>query len=220
MNKIIYPLMVMAFVTGCSSTPKSVTEDQNQAIVNHLAKGKQIIGKDFEEKFTKEGLINGDYVAIGSYETNQLQNVKHFAQLRAEEDSKNKLFNTAPTEYKKIVQSAISTVNGSIEAEKVSISVTEVQALTGLTSGFNDSQCVQYANPTQDLKYEYSYECRAITRVPASNLMKAYKYTLDKKYSVREDNSIKEMLKQQLMEKVLDKPQASVQNINSSTLAQ
>lgn len=198
MNKIIYPLMVMALIAGCSSAPKSPVEENNQAVINHLAKGKQVIGKDFEERFSKEGLVNGDYVAIGSFEAKHSGSDLAFAKLKAEEDSKSRLLNSAPTEFKKVIQNAISSVSGTNDVEKVTISVSEVQALTGLTSNISDVQCVRYSNPTEDLKYEYSTECRVITRVPASNLLKAYNYTLDKKYSMKQESAIKDLLHKQL----------------------
>lgn len=208
MNKLLLLTLATSFIFGCSTAPKSQVEENNDAVVKHLSKGKQVIGKDFDDKFNKEGLINGEYVAIGSYIGTKNTSHPSFGILRAEEDSKSKLLNSAPTEFKKVVQNAISTVNGSNEVDNVTITVGEVQALTGLNSGFNDRQCVTYANPTEDLKYEYIVECRVITRVPATNLMKAYNYTLDKKYSVKEDSAIKEILKQQLMDKILDKPVA------------
>lgn len=209
MIKIILPLMVIALISGCSSTPQQKIEDQNEQVISHLEKGKRVIGKDFDEKFTHDGLMNGDYVAVGSYKTDDQfsNNMNHL--LRAGEDARSKLITSAPTEIKKIIQSAISTISNSHEADQVQISVTEVQALTGMSSGLNDSQCVKFAEPTQDMKFKYTTECRVLVRVPASNLMKAYNYTLDKKYSVKEDNQIKEIMRQQLMEKVLEKPLAS-----------
>lgn len=199
-------LALLVLMVGCSTTPQQKVEDQNDKIIAHLEKGKRIIGKDFDEKFTKEGLINGEYVAIGSHSSTKNTANSAFAYVKAEEDSKSKLLNSAPTEFKKVIQNAISTISGTNEVDHVTITVAEVRALTGLSSGFNDRQCVTFANPTEDLKYEYIVECRVLTRVPASNLMKAYNYTLDKKYSVKEDNQIKDILKQQLMDKVLDQP--------------
>lgn len=203
--------MVMALIVGCSSTPQQKIEDQNEQVISHLEKGKRIIGKDFDEKFAHDGLINGDYVAVGSYKTDDQfsNNMNHL--LRAGEDARSKLITSAPTEIKKIIQSAISTISNSHEADQVQITITEVQALTGMSSGLNDSQCVKFAEPTQDMKFKYTTECRVLVRVPASSLMKAYNYTLDKKYSVKEDNQIKEIMRQQLMEKVLEKPLASKQ---------
>lgn len=209
MNKFIYPLMVTITLAGCSTAPLQKVEDQNEQVIAHLEKGKRIIGKDFEEKFTHDGLINGEYVAVGSFKTDdQFSNNFHHL-LKASEDARSKLITSAPTEIKKVIQSAVSTVSGSYEADQIQITVTEVQALTGMSSGLNDSQCVKYAEPTQDLKYKYTTECRALIRVPASSLLKAYNYTLDKKYSVKEDSQIKDILKQQLMDKILDKPVAS-----------
>lgn len=204
-------LLITLSIVGCSTTPQQKVENQNDAVISHLEKGKRVIGKDFEDRFNKEGLINGDYIAIGTFETTN-NNAQRFSMvLKAEEDSKSRLLNSAPTEFKKVVQNAISTVSGSNDAEKVTITVSEVQALTGLNSNLNDIQCVKFAMPTEDLKYEYSTECRVITRVPASNLLKAFNYTMDKKYSLKDEAGIKDILKEQLMQKVLDKPIESIQ---------
>lgn len=203
---LISLLFSLVFIVGCSTTPQQKVEDQNERVISHLEKGKRVIGKDFDEKFLRDGLINGEYVAVGSFVSNDqfTNNMNHL--LRAGEDARSKMITSAPTEIKKVVQSAISTLSGTNEAEQIQISVSEVQALTGMSSGINDSQCVKFAEPTQDMKYRYSTECRVLVRVPASNLMKAYNYTLDKKYSVKEESQIKEIMKQQLMDKVLDKP--------------
>jgi len=201
MNKIFYPLLVMTLIAGCSSAPKSQVEENNQAVVNHMAKGKQPIGKDFDEKFTKEGILNGEYVAIGMYTGYENESMM---KLKAEEDSKTRLLNSAPTEFKKVIQNAISTATGTNNVEKVTITIAEVHALTGLNSNLSDSQCVKYSIPTEDLKYKYETECRVITRVPSSNLMKAYSYTMDKKYSIKEESAIKDILKEQLAQKLLE----------------
>lgn len=204
MNKIIFPLMVMTLVSSCSSQPKSHADIENDAVVEHIAKGKKLLGKDFDARFEKDGIINGEYVAIASVKGNINDNDKQLLTLAAS-DAKAKLFESAPQEFKKVVQSAFSSSsgdNGSVDS--VSISVNEVQALTGVMSNFNDSQCVTYAIPNSDMKYTYEKECRVIYRVPGSNLLKAYKFTLDKKYGVKEENAIKDILRKQLSEKVLD----------------
>lgn len=203
---LISLIFSLVFIVGCSTTPQQKVENQNDAIISHLEKGRRVIGKDFDERFNRDGLINGEYVAVGSFETQDQFNNNFHHLLKAGEDARSKLINSAPTEIKKVIQSAISTVAGSYEADQVQITVSEVQALTGMSSGLNDSQCVKFAEPTQDLKYKYVTECRVLVRVPASNLMKAYNYTMSKKYSVTEDTQIKDILRQQLLDKIVDKP--------------
>lgn len=197
--------MVVSLIAGCSSAPKSTIESQNDAVVAHLAKGKKALGQDFDQKFEKDGIINGEYVSIATIKGSVNDNEKQLLAL-ASADAKAKLLESAPLEFKKVVQNALSTAsgdNGSVDS--VAISVNEVQALTGLMSNFNDSQCVSYAVPNSDLGYNYIKECRVIFRVAGANLMKAYKYTLDKKYGMKEESAIKDILKKQLMDKVLDK---------------
>lgn len=208
-------LLLIGLVTlaSCSSTPQNKIDSQNELVIEHMAKGKKAIGQDFDSKFQKDGLIGGEYLAIASITDNVDKNDR-MLQVLAEAEARSRLLNGAPTEFKKVIQSAISTSmgdNGSVD--NVGITVTEVKALTGLSSSFNDTQCVKYAVPNSNLNYDYTKECRVIVRVPASELMKAYKYTLDKKYGVKEQSAIQELLKKQLTDKLLD------QSSNSHTEA-
>lgn len=203
MKIIILSLLVT--LVSCSSVQKTGQEDVDAVIV-HMSKPKVTVGKDWDDKFKKDGLLNGEFVAIGSI-TNSINSHEGNMKVMAESDATSKLLTSAPTEFKKIVQRAISSVdggNGSFEQNHVSI--TEVRALTGLKSGFDDVQCVTTASPNTDLKYDFVKECRVLIRVPASNLMKAYAYTLDKKYGVKEQNEIKEVLNKELLNIITPKP--------------
>lgn len=208
-------LLILSIITlsACSSTPQSRIDNQNDLIVEHMAKPKRVIGSDFDSRFEKDGLIGGEFVAIASIVDDINKNNKQMQTL-AEADARSRLLNSAPTEFKKVIQSAISTStgdNGSVE--NIGITITEVKALTGLTSTFNDVQCVKYATPNNHMNYDYQKECRVIVRVPASELMKAYQYTLDKKYGVKVQSAIQDLLKKQLSEKLTDEPsRASASN--------
>ena len=213
---IVMSLLVLA---SCSSVPKT-GDNQADAVIAHMSKPKAVIGKDFDEKFKRDGLINGEFVAIGSV-INSVNYHEGNMRIMAEADATSKLLTSAPTEFKKIVQRAISSLdgtNGSVEQNH--ISVTEVRALTGLKTQFDDVQCVNTATPNTDLKYDFLNECRVIMRVPASNLMKAYNYTLDKKYGIEEQAAINQMLKQQLFEKALDKPAPQINTIQAPVVKQ
>lgn len=197
-------LGLMALVS--CSTPPTKFDIQNDLVLDHMAKGKKVIGQDFDSKFNQDGLIGGEYIAIASITDKINKNDKQMLTL-AEADARSRLLNSAPTEFKKVIQNVISTStgdNGSVD--NIGITVTEVKALTGLTSSFNDVQCVKYSIPNSDMGYDYSKECRVIVRVPAPELMKAYSYTMDKKYGVKEQSAIQELLKKQLSDKLLDQP--------------
>jgi len=192
-------------LTACSSVPK--TGDQaTDAVIAHMSKPKAVIGKDWDDKFKRDGLIGNEITAIGST-TSHVNHHEGSMRLTAEADATSKLLTSAPTEFKKIVQRAISSVdenNGT--TDQVHVSVTEVRALTGLKTNFDDVQCVVSATPNTDLKYDFLKECRAIMRVPSSSLMKAYSYTLDSKYGIKEQGDIREALQKQLMQKLTDEP--------------
>lgn len=188
-------------LVSCSSAPvpKSPVDTQNENIINHMSKGKKIIGKDFESKFQEDGFINGEFVAIGSVKAHYTTNEKAMISM-ASMEAKSTLLESAPSEYKKIIQNALSYVNNNNGTQdSVGIYITEVKALTGIRVNFSDTQCVLYAEPKVDVNYEYIRECRAIARVPATNLDIAYKYTMDRKYKIEEQIKLKEIMSKQLM---------------------
>lgn len=203
-------LLILGLIglVSCSSTQKT-GDQQTDAVLSHLQKGKTFIGgQDFDEKFKRDGFINGDYLMISSVIENEYGNEVKMRKL-GEAESMSRLLQSAPTDYKGAIQRAISSMdedNGSFSAS--SIAVTEVKALTGLKSNFDDFQCRTYAIPTADLKFKISKECRTIMRVPASNLMKSFKITLDKKYGIKDDELI-EVLKKDLLG---EEPKAVTQN--------
>ena len=213
-------LMVLGVIglASCSSVPRT-GHQETDAVISHMSKPKSVIGKDWEEKFKKDGLINGEYVAIGSV-TSHVNDNEGRLKLAAEADATSRLLTSAPTEFKKIVQRAISTVDSSYgSADQVHISVTEVKALTGLKTSFDDTQCVTTATPNTDLKYDFLKECRTIMRVPSSNLTKAYSYTLDKKYGIKEQNEIKEALNKQLFKQIGGEPERVTASEQDSPVA-
>lgn len=200
-------LIGLTALASCS-TPPTKTDLQNDLVVEHMNKPRKVIGQDFDPRFEKDGLIGGEYIAIASI-TDKIDKNDKVMQVLAEADARSRLLNSAPTEFKKIIQSAVSTSTGDNgNVENIGITVTEVKALTGLASNFNDAQCVKFATPNHNLNYDYTKECRVIVRVSASELMKAYSYTLDSKYGIKEKSAIQELLKKQLTEKLLE-PQAS-----------
>lgn len=194
-------------VVSCSSVNKTgdVTTDK---VIAHMSQEPKVMGKDWDEKFKKDGLINGEYIAIGSATTMDLDYLQKPLRVNAESDATSRLLRSAPSDFKKIVQKAINTLYGDEGSTQESqIMVTEVKSLTGMKSNFDDIQCVTTAVPSQDLKYRYVKECRVILRVPATNLAQAYDYTLDKKYGIKKNE-----VNQLLMEELKGSSQRSVAN--------
>jgi hypothetical protein len=196
-----FPLALLSLSTlmACSTAPKSVHENRHELILTHMAQEKKFLGSQFEPKFEKDGILNGEYVAIASIKGPIAENEKQLLTMAAA-DAKATLLESAPQQFKRVVQSAISTtIGGNGTVDSSAISVNEVRALTGVTVNFADTQCVKYALPNEHLGYDYIKECRAIARVPAANLTRAFKYTLDKKYADLEgSNSVKEVLLKEL----------------------
>lgn len=181
-------------LVSCSSTNKT-GNPQADTVIAHMSQEPRIMGKGWDEKFLKDGLINGEYIAIGSATTQDLDHLQKPLRVNAESEATARLLRSAPSDFKKIIQRAINTLDGDEGSTQESqIMITEVKSLTGIKSNFDDTQCVTSALPKQDLSYKYVKECRVIVRVPAVNLAKAYDYTLDKKYGIQRKNQIDEIL--------------------------
>lgn len=202
--RMLKAIMLVSLVGLVSCASSNKTGDQGtDAVIAHLSKGPVVIGKDWEEKFTKDGTIGDELVAIGSKkDSNSMK--EETMKVFAETDSTSRLLSSAPTEFKKIVQRAISTVTGDESVDINSYSVTEVKALTGMKTQFSDTQCVKTATPTMDLKYSFTTECRAIVRVPLANLAKAYNFTLARKYGISEQSDIQKKIKEEMMKEMFD----------------
>ncbi len=192
---IVISLLALA---ACSSTPKT-GDGPTDAILAHLSKGKTVVGKDWDSRFLKDGLVNGEYTAIGKVASDINRNetsLKSLAQSKAVDT----LLMSAPTDYKRIIQSALSSSDNSDgSVEEVTISIKEVKALTGMKTEFGDFQCVTYAEPNNELKYDMKKECRAIVRIPASHLAEAYQFTLKNKYGI-EQNSLQSKVRENILE--------------------
>lgn len=67
-------LIGLVTFTSCSSTPQNKIDSQNELVVEHMAKGKKVIGQDFDSKFQKDGLIGGEYLAIAAITDNADKN--------------------------------------------------------------------------------------------------------------------------------------------------
>ncbi len=181
-------------LVSCSSTDRKNTVSTDE-LVAHMSQEPKVIGKDWDPKFLKDGFINGEYVAIGSSNSSNLDYYNRPARVLAESVAMGRLLKSAPTDFKRIVQSAINTANGDQgNVQESQISITEVRALTGIKSNFDDVQCVTTGEPNRNMNYNFYRECRVILRVPSEELMKAYDFTLDNKYSIKQKNDIKNLM--------------------------
>ena len=197
--KTVSLIALLIFLVSCASTNKT-GDAQTDALIAHMSQPERVIGKDWEEKFTKDGFIGGDYVAIGSSTSRDIDYYQKPLRVNAESDATARLLRSAPSDFKKIVQKVINTLDGDEGSTQESqIMITEVKSLTGMKSNFDDIQCVTTAKPNQNMKYTFTKECRVIVRVPVSNLMKAYDYTLERKYSIKKQNQIESLLQQEML---------------------
>lgn len=206
MKTFITIFLLIGFVS-CSSVPK--TGDQStDKVIAHIAEGPKVIGKDFDEKFTKDGFVNGEYIAIGTATATSVNYNTKSLRLSAETDAMTRLLRSAPTDFKRIVQKVLNSVaNNDGASSETAVSITEVRALTGLRSNYDDIQCVQTAIPLENGRWGFEKECRMILRIDAVKLNEAYDYTLSSKYSIKRKNEIEDMVNKELINKTnsLDK---------------
>lgn len=195
--KSLFILFLLLGVVSCSSTKTG--DSASDALIAHMEKGSRVIGKDWDVKFLKDGLVNGEYVAIGNSTNRDIDSLHQPLRVNAEAQATARLLKSAPTDFKKIVQRVINSVDGDEGATTESqISITQVKALTGMKSNFDDHQCVTSAHPTSSLGWTFIKECRVIVRIQASELMKAYDFTLQSKYGMKKKSDVMDMLTQEL----------------------
>ena len=199
--KTIFIIVCLLWFVSCSSIPKTGIKKED-ALVEHMFQEPRLMGQDWDEKFTKDGLINGEYVSIGSAIGRHLNYNNKPVRLSAETDAMTRLLRSAPTDFKRIVQKAVDSVSDNDgSSTETMVSVSEVKALTGMTSNFDDIQCVNHAYPLDNGKWDFRKECRLILRIDAMKLKEAYDYTLSQKYSIEQKKKIDEIVNNELSNK-------------------
>ncbi len=181
MNKLLI-FLISAMLASCSNSPFKENQKYQKHITDHLSQGAKYVNGNFDEKFSKSGQ-NGIYLtAIGKavYPLSRNQGVVEEAAISA---ARFKIVESGPTEFKIIVQKAIGNSLGNIgEFSKIETSITEVKSLTGIKVSYNDIQCKIKTEPTENGGYNNTRECRAIAKVKMIDLVKAYDFTLERKY--------------------------------------
>lgn len=208
MQKFILITMtfVAFFLVGCSSTPYQQMKEKQDMINMHLAQGKKYIGGEFDPRFTAGGDdgINIRKVGVSVYPSGSNESLVISA---AVDDGKFKVIESAPSEFKSMVQRAIGNSLGFTgEYNKIETSVAEVQRLSGIKTSRRDIQCKKVMEPTADLGYRRTLECRAIVSIEKRELQKAFDFTLEAKYGIKKKSFVQKILNQQLKESVLKKP--------------
>lgn len=191
-------LTVILTLASCSSTPLELQMKRQELINEHLSQGKRYIKGDFAPRFSTSGNdgIHVRAVGISVYPAGANEALTKSASVS---DGKFKLIESAPSEFKSMVQRAIGNSLGHTgEYNKIETSVSEVHALEGIESGANDTQCKIVVEPTVELTYRTSKECRSIVKVSVVNLRKAYDFTIERKYGLKKRSVVQDILNQQL----------------------
>lgn len=191
-------LSVSLLLAGCSSSPFKEQTLKNEKVVKHLQQGKQYIDGGFDSRFNNSGNDGMNLRAIGKaiypIETNEL-----LVRASAISASKFKLTESAPTEFKSLVQQAIGNSLGfNGEFTKIETSITEVHGLRGIEVKEENVQCRTVVEPTSEGDYKNLKECRSIATVPLSELNKAFNFTMDQKYGPQQKSSVEKLLEEQL----------------------
>lgn len=183
MKLVIYVTLFIGIV-GCSSSPFKETTKEQDMVNQHLSQGVKFLEGDFNDKYSKTGRTGVYVTAVGSAIYPQDFSTE-LAKAKARANAKFSLIESAPTEFRKEVQQAIGTEIGGVgEFSQIDVSVSEVQNLTGIEVKHEDTQCRTRVEPTSDGGYQTMKECRAIARIKASELKKAYDFTISEKYGV------------------------------------
>jgi hypothetical protein len=195
--KSLLSLVVLTLLASCSTSPFKEATKEQEMINQHLSQGAKYLEGEFDDRFFKAGREGAYLKAVGTaiypIETNE-----KVIQSAAISDSKFRLTSSAPSEFKREVQQAIGTEIGGVgDYSEISISVTEVKNLKGIKSKYEDVQCRTKVSPTGNGEYKTERECRAISKVKASELRKAYDYTISSKYGVSR-NEVGKRLNRQL----------------------
>ncbi len=183
MYYVILVSMIFA-LASCSSSPFKETTEKQEMVNQHLSEGVKFLEGDFDEKYSKSGKTGIYIVSVGSaihpVETNQ-----KMVESAAIADAKFRLTESAPSEFKKVVQQAIGTeIGGAGNFSQLDVSVSEVKNLTGIKVKYEDVQCRTRVEPKSDGGYRTMKECRAVARVKEKDLLAAYDFTASSKYGV------------------------------------
>lgn len=191
-----YLIFLISFVlfASCSSVSKT-GHKETDALMEHMTQSPRVIGKDWEERFTQDGFINGEYVAIGVATSKDLNANYIPLKSNAESMAVGNLLKSAPSDFKKIIHRTLNTLEGNEgSTSEDQIMITEVKALTGLKSDFKDFQCVKKAIPNTNMKYDFVKECRVLVRIKSAKLLEAYDFTLNTKYGFDQKSKVEKIL--------------------------
>ena len=198
-------LIAMSLIMfGCSSSPFKESTKRSDMIADHMAKGKRYVGGDFDSRFNSSGSDGFTVKSIGKslYPVNQNEEL---AKAAAIADAKFKLIQSAPSEFKTVVQKAVGNSLGFTgEFNQIDMSLTEVHGLKGVIVKEEDVECKVVTSPNIQGDYDHLRECRAISQVPLSELNKAYDFTLEKKYGSIGKSSVEKILNEHLHKQAMN----------------
>ena len=107
---LITALLLVLVLASCSSINKT-GDEKTDALLEHMAQEPRIIGQNWDERFTQDGFINGEYVAIGTSSSNSLDSNNVHLKVNAESMAIGNLLKSAPSDFKKIVERHINTLD-------------------------------------------------------------------------------------------------------------
>lgn len=182
--KGIVSVVILVLFVSCSSSPFKEATKEQEMINDHLSQGVRYLEGDFEERFSKNGK-DGVYLSAIGTAIYPIESNRKLVESAAISDSKFRLVSSAPSEFRREIQQAIGTeLDGVGDYSEISVSVTEVKNLKGIKSKYEDTQCRTRVSPTSTGSYKTERECRAISKVKKTEVLKAYDYTVESKYGV------------------------------------
>jgi hypothetical protein len=198
-------LGITLILASCSTkSPFTAETEKQDKIMKHMAQGKTYVGGEFEGKFNTSGSDGFLVRAIGRsvYPTTQSEQL---ARASAVSDSKFKLTQTAPSEFKAIVQKAIGNSLGQTgDFTQIETSITEVKGVRNIDVKEEDVACKIVMEPNISGSYDNFRECRAIATVSLVELNKAYDFTMSAKYGDKSKSAVEKILEEQLRKQAMN----------------
>lgn len=183
---------------SCSSSPFKEATEKNEYLVQHMQQGKRYIGGEFDPKFSTSGNDGMNLRAVG-VAVYPVQSNEALVKAKAISVAKFKLVESAPTQFKQIVQQAIGNALGYTgEFTQIETSITEVHGLQGIEIKEENVVCKMVVEPTIEGGYNNNRECRAMATVPLVELRKSFDFTMESKYGPQKKTSVEKILEEQL----------------------
>ena len=200
---------LMLFMASCSSTQFDKQRALNEQATENLLQEDQMIGSSLPNWIYSEGLNGNRMYAVGSAEVEATYSENYVTNM-AIHNAKMRVVENMPTDYKKIVQRAVSdTVENNFN--QVELSTGEVQGITGIKTNRRFMTCRKMIRYTE-FGRKVNRVCYVQAFVPLKELNDAFVRTVKNKYGDQKADQFKVILEQQLKSSIKTKENQNAQS--------